>query len=278
MIKSIMTVARLEIRIAMRNRWVMATTMLMTVLALSISTLGSSPSGTIDAEPLMVSIVSLASLTIFLVPLMALLISFDTVVGEIEQGTMLLMLSYPISRTAVVLGKFVGASGIISFATILGYGFAGLVVGLNSPETPSLDSWMALVQLIVSSSILGAAFVSLGLACSCITDQRGTAAGIAVSIWLLFVIIFDLALLGALVAGLDAVISKEIFPLLLAINPADAFRMINMDSVSGSGMLSGMAEVSSNASLGNLTLWSSLFVWSLLPLMGAIYSFKRKDV
>ena len=43
------------------------------------------------------SIVSLSSLTIFLLPLIALLISYDAVVGEMERGTMLLLLSYPVA-------------------------------------------------------------------------------------------------------------------------------------------------------------------------------------
>ena len=45
-------------------------------------------------------VVSLSSLTIFLVPLIALLLSHDAIVGEAERGTLLLLLSYPVRPLA----------------------------------------------------------------------------------------------------------------------------------------------------------------------------------
>ena len=72
----------------MRNRWVLATTLLLAALALSLTFLGSAPTGNVGAGALDVVVVSLSSLTIFLLPLIALLISHDAVVGEMERGTM----------------------------------------------------------------------------------------------------------------------------------------------------------------------------------------------
>src|SRR3546814_17595274 len=69
-----MNVARLamqEIRAGLRNRWVVATTLLLAALSLSLALLGSAPTGVVKADPLAVVVVSLASLTIFLVPLIA---------------------------------------------------------------------------------------------------------------------------------------------------------------------------------------------------------------
>ena len=276
--KSIITVAGLEIRMGLRNRWVLATSLLMTLLSLSIVSLGSSPTGITGADSLIVSIVSLASLTIFLVPLMALLLSYDSIVGEVEKGTMLLLLTYPVSRGDVIAGKFFGQVSIISFAIIFGYGAAGIFISIMQKSIPEVSSLYAYFTLIASASLMGAAFVGLGLMCSSITKQQGAAAGIAVSLWLFFVIVFDLLLLGGLVSGLDAVISEEVFPFLLLANPADAFRMLNMESVAGSGLISGMAEVSANATIAPYILWSSLLLWVLLPVLSAITFFKKRDL
>ena len=274
----ILTVASLEIRMGLRNRWILATTALMTILSLSIITLGSAPTGVTGASPLIVSIVSLASLTIFLVPLMALLLSYGSIVGEVEQGTMLLLLTYPISRGGVIIGKFLGQTSIISFATLFGFGLAGILVALMQNTVPDASSWYALLTLIASASLMGAAFVGLGLACSSFTHQQGAAAGIAVSIWLFFVIIFDLLLLGGLVSGLDVVISEDLFPFLLLANPADAFRMLNMEAVAGSGLISGMTEVTANSAIAPAILWSSLLLWVLVPVALAVHFFKKKDI
>ena len=83
---SVVTVAAKEIQQAIRNRWVLASTLLLAGLALSLTFLGSAPTGTVGARALDVVIVSLSSLTIFLVPLIALLISHDAIVGDMERA------------------------------------------------------------------------------------------------------------------------------------------------------------------------------------------------
>ncbi|TGW04817.1 ABC transporter permease, partial [Mesorhizobium sp. M2D.F.Ca.ET.145.01.1.1] len=115
-----------EIREGLRNRWVVAATALLAALALTLTFLGSAPTGNVGAGALDVVVVSLASLTIFIVPLIALLISHDAIVGEIERGTMTLLLSYPVRRWQVLLGKFLGHLAILAFATLIGYGVAAI--------------------------------------------------------------------------------------------------------------------------------------------------------
>ena len=117
---NILIIARKEVQEGLRNRWVFATTLLLAALALTLTFLGSAPTGNVGANALDVVIVSLSSLTIFLVPLIALLISHDAIVGEVERGTMLLLLSYPVGRWQVLAGKFLGHLGILAFATLLG--------------------------------------------------------------------------------------------------------------------------------------------------------------
>ena len=56
---AILTMAAKEIREASRNRWVLATTLLLAGLALSLSFLGSAPTGTVGVGSLEVTVVSL---------------------------------------------------------------------------------------------------------------------------------------------------------------------------------------------------------------------------
>ena len=142
----VLTVARKEIRQAVRNRWVLASTLLLAALALSLTFLGSAPIGTLGVRALDVVIVSLSSLTIFLIPLIALLISHDAIVGDMERGTMLLLLSYPVARWQVLLGKFLGHLAVLAFATWLGYGLA--VAALAATGSPiASDSLMAFAAM-----------------------------------------------------------------------------------------------------------------------------------
>ena len=124
-------IAGQEIRDGLRNSWIVALTLALAGFALSLTLLGSAPGGSVGASPLLVTVVSLSSLTIFLLPLIGLMLSYDSVVGEVERGTLLLLLSYPVARWQVMFGKFLGHMSILAFATLVGYGVAGGVAAVS---------------------------------------------------------------------------------------------------------------------------------------------------
>jgi Cu-processing system permease protein len=275
-VRSILIVARKEIQEGLRNRWVLATTLLLAALALTLTFLGSAPTGNVGADALDVVIVSLSSLTIFLVPLIALLISHDAIVGEMERGTMLLLLSYPIGRWQVILGKFIGHLAILSFATLVGYGAAAAALAATGAVIDAA-SWWAFLSMILFSVMLGAVFVAIGYLVSALVAERGTAGGIAIGVWLFFVLIYDMALLGLLVVDQGRTISGGILNVLLLLNPTDAYRLLNLGS-GNAGSLSGLGGIAENVALGRSMLVSALAVWTLLPLAVATLVFSRREL
>lgn len=275
--KNILIVARKEIQEGLRNRWVLATTLLLAALALTLTFLGSAPTGNVGVRALDVVIVSLSSLTIFLLPLIALLISHDAIVGEMERGTMLLLLSYPIARWQVVLGKFLGHLAILAFATLLGYGAAAAALAVTG-EVIDVESWRAFASMIGSSVLLGATFIAVGYLVSALVRERGTAAGIAIGIWLVFVLIYDMALLGLLVVDQGQAISGNLLSTLLLLNPTDVYRLFNLSGSGNVSALSGMAGVAQNTALSSSVLLTALAVWALFPLGLATLAFSRREL
>ncbi|NRQ16621.1 ABC transporter permease subunit [Ensifer sesbaniae] len=274
--RNILIIATKEVREGMRNRWVLATTLVLAALALTLTFLGSAPTGNVGASRLDVVIVSLSSLTIFLVPLIALLISHDAIVGEIERGTMLLLLGYPIGRGQIVLGKFLGHIAILCFATICGYGAAAIALALMGGAT-DVQSWLAFVSMTGSSVLLGAVFVAIGYFVSASAGERSTAGGIAIGLWLFFVLIYDMALLGGLVAAQGRSLPDGLLDLLLLANPTDAYRLLNLGS-GGAAALSGMGGVAKNSILTGEVLLAALSVWTAAPLALATLLFSRRDI
>lgn len=266
-----------EFKRAVRNRWIAATTLLLLALSLSLSLVGSAPTGSVDADRLGVTIVSLSSLSIFLIPLIALMLSYDAIVGEMENGTMLLLLTYPVRRWQIVTGKFIGHTAVLTVATVLGYGSAGLAVGLIESNA-NIATWMAFLAMCGSSVLLGMAFLALGYLVSAIVRERGTAAGLAVAVWLLFVLLFDMALLGALVADQGQTLKANTVTALMMLNPADIYRMLNLTGSPDIAALAGMAGVSDSARLPTSVLTGSLLIWSLIPVGLAIMVFRRREL
>ena len=275
--KGLLLVAGKEIREGMRNRWVVAATLLLAALALTLAFLGAAPAGRVGAGALEVVVVSLSSLSIFLLPLIALLISHDAIVGEMERGTMLLLLSYPLSRWQVVLGKFLGHVAILGAATLIGYGAAAVALALAG-EVIGAESWRAFVAMILSTVLLGAAFVALGTFVSAMVRARGTAAGIAVGLWLLSVLIWDMALLGLLVADQGQTIGAAALDALLLLNPADAYRLFNLAGLPNVGQLSGMGGIAGGTGLTAPALLAALGLWVLAPLAAAVAVFARREL
>ncbi|MBY5494343.1 ABC transporter permease [Rhizobium ruizarguesonis] len=274
--KNVIIIASKEIREGLRNRWVLATTLLLGALALTLSFLGSAPTGNVGTDQLDVVIVSLSSLTIFLVPLIALLLSHDAIVGEMERGTMLLLLSYPVGRNQVILGKFLGHIAILSFATLLGYGAAAVALAATGAKIDAA-SWSAFAAMLASSILLGGVFVAIGYFVSALAGERSTAGGIAIGVWLFFVLIYDMALLGTLVAAGGHALPTGLLDALLLINPTDAYRLLNLGSGSA-GALSGMGGVAEHSMLGTTTLLTALAFWTAGPLALAAMTFSRREL
>ncbi|WP_137934680.1 ABC transporter permease [Mesorhizobium comanense] len=275
--KTILLLSAKEVREGLRNRWVIAATGLLAALALTLVFLGSAPAGTVGAGALDVVVISLASLTIFVVPLIALLISHDAIVGEIERGTMTLLLSYPVRRRQVLLGKFLGHLAILAFATCVGYGLAALAL-VAMDKGIGGESWTAFATMTASSVLLGAVFVAIGYLVSALARDRGTAAGVAIGIWLVFVVIYDMALLGILVADQGHYVSGGALNALLLFNPTDAYRILNLSGSTEIAAASGMAGSVQSVALAPMALIAALVAWVAGPMALAALAFSRREL
>lgn len=275
--KTILLLSAKEVREGLRNRWVVAATGLLAALALTLTFLGSAPTGTVGAGALDVVVIGLASLTIFIVPLIALLISHDAIVGEIERGTMTLLLSYPVRRRQVLLGKFLGHLAILAFATCIGYGLAAIVL-LVAGKVAGAGSWPAFMTMTASSVLLGAVFVAIGYLVSVLVADRATAGGVAIGVWLVFVVLYDMALLGLLVADQGRAVSGGTLDALLLFNPTDAYRLFNLAGSGNIAAASGMAGTVQTAALAPAALLAALAAWVVAPMALAALVFSRREL
>ena len=140
---------------------------------------------------------------------------------------MALLLAYPVARWQVVLGKFLGHSRILAFATVARLRrrrVAALATGGGADPA----AWSAFAVMI---ALLGPARRRvhrdrlLWSARGARPRHRG---GIAIGVWLLFVLLYDMALLGVLVADQGRTVTARVLDVLLLLNPADAYRLLNL--------------------------------------------------
>ncbi len=274
--KILWILAMKELRDGLRNRWIAAAIIVLGTLALALSLLGSAPTGSIKASPMDISVISLASLSVYLIPLIALMLSFDTLVGEFERGTMMLLLTYPVTRWQVIIGKFLGHLMILFIAIFAGYGGAMLIMTLVTGA--SMEGWQAYVSMMFSSLILGAIFIALGYLVSVFVKERATAAGAAIGLWLVFVVLYDLLLFGALLIDEGQLISQQLFSMLMLASPTDTYRILNLSMFDGVSQAAGIAGVASEAGMSSTLLVSVMLLWIAAPLAATLLIFQRREL
>ncbi|MCF6226536.1 MAG: ABC transporter permease [Xanthomonadales bacterium] len=269
---TIPTLALKELRDGIRNRWIAATIILLGTLALVLSFLGSAPSGELKVAALEVSVVSLTSLSMYLIPLIALMLAFDALVGEFENGTMLLLLTYPVRRWQIIAGKFVGHSTIMLLAILIGYGTTmAVLIFTNDGDT---SGWQAYLAMMASSLLLGCAFLTVGYLISSLVRERSVATGLAVATWLLLVVFYDLGLLSALMLDEGKYISEGLFTTLMLANPADAYRLFNFTGITEVANLVGASEIK----VGLAAPLLSMLLWIVVPFLLAVIRFQKREV
>lgn len=270
-----LVVAGKEFRDGLRNRWVLAITLVFALLAIALAWFGAAVSGEVGFTRVSTTIASLASLAVFLIPLIALMLAYDSIVGEDENGTLLLLMTYPLSRTGLLAGKFMGHAAIMGLSTLLGFGIAGLVIVVFDSEA-SLAALAGPFGLFIGSAILlGWSFLALSYLISALAREKARAAGMALFVWFFFVLVYDLTLLGILV-GTEGQVSKEVFQVLLMINPTDIFRLINLTGFEAVAEASGMLAIATGDthSVTGLVLLQGL--WIIGPLALAAVVFRRR--
>lgn len=274
--KILWILASKELTDGLRNRWVAAAILLLGTLALALSLLGSAPTGSVKVSALEITVVSLSSLSVYLIPLIALTLSYDSLVGEFERGTMMLLLTYPVKRWQVIMGKFLGHILILFIAIVVGYGGALVIMMLSSESANS--GWQAYLVMMFSSLLLGAAFVSLGYLISVIVKERATAAGIAMAVWLLFVVIYDLLLFGVLMLDEQQLISQQLISTLMLISPTDSYRIFNLNLFEGVRQASGIANIVNDSGIRNEIMPGIIMLWIIAPLGLTQYLFNKREL
>ncbi|MCC5970032.1 MAG: ABC transporter permease [Pararhodobacter sp.] len=260
-----------EFRIALRNRWVTIAVAMMALFSMVLSAAGSAPTGALGVDKLSVTVASLTSLAVYLVPLVALLMSFDAIAGEVERGTLPLVLTYPVSRAELLLGKFVAHLAILALAVAVGYGIAAGAAFYFDPRASA--GLPALFRLFWTSLLLGAAFLAIGYALSAIARRPGAAAGLAIGLWLVMIVLYDLGLLAGVVADGGGYFTTHVFPWLLIGNPADAFRLYNLAASEATAAAAGISGAANTIPPGQAL--ASILLWPLVGLGLATLAFRK---
>lgn len=266
LLRRIAIVAVQEYRLSIRNQWALALTGLFTFFAVLLTAFSGSSVGPESFAP---TVLSLASLATYLLPLAALAYGFDTIVGADEDRWLDVMFALPLRRSDVVFGKYFGRAFTLGVATVIGFSIAGVLLVSRT----GLANAVVYLKFMFTAAGVGWVFLSISVLISTLASEKTHALGLSLLAWVWFVLIYDLLALGA-IATLD--VPGEALSVLVLSNPADVFRVIiltGMNTTAG-----GFAAIYADTGLSMAVLVGTLIVWGIVPLALAARLVRRRSL
>ncbi len=249
-------IARKEFIDHLRNGWIIAVGLAFAAFSLLITFAGFGFTGSVGIGQEQSTLFSLINLVIYLVPLLGLLLSYDGIAGEHERGTLDLLRSYPFNTVLLLYGKWLGLFLVLS---------ATLIVGLTAPAAISIYSGHTLqawTLLLITSIWIGAIFISIAIMFSVLILDRGKLIAVAIGIWLLFVVLFDLGIIGILVST-EGDVPMGLVNLLFYLNPTALYRLLSIDLMMDEQMITQLGLMGQIPPTS--ALLAAIAAWTILP-------------
>jgi Cu-processing system permease protein len=273
--RAIYDIAKQELVINIRNKWMVIFAIVFGVLVLGISYIGIITEGFSGMQNFTRTSASLLNLVLYIVPLVALTMGTLSFTGD--KGSTELLFSQPLSRTEVLLGKWLGVFFSIALSTLSGFSLAGIVVVTAS----GIEGLARYISFVVLSLALALIFLSIAVFASTLSRRKSKAFGFALFLWFFFVLFYDLLALGGSLM-LSGRWGNTFLFLSLFGNPVDMVRvsaLILLDNVTifgaaGAAMLRFLGGQTSSLVL----LAVGIVVWVSVPLVLSSRSLNRQDI
>lgn len=265
-----------ELTVAIRSRWTQIFAVTFAVLALAVAGSGYVLSGGSGVQDFARTATSLTQLVLLVIPMMALLVGATSF--SPDRGAAELLFSQPVSRVTIVMGKLLGLLEALAAAQALGFGAAGLVIFSQS----GVDGLGGFALLFCGSIVLTAVFLSVSAWIAGGDGRRRTRAlALAVVIWFIAVVLFDVAALG-MASLLRSGPASRVLMVAALVNPVDAVRtgaLLGIQGTAAFGAASlALLRFTHGVTGAAVAIASSLVLWMVVPAALAARRAIRADI
>ena len=276
--RSTYTIAKKEFTDNIRNKWIIVLTIIFVILIIVFSYVAGAGVGDVFGG-MEASALGLMAVSVILIPLIAIILGFSTISGEAESGALYVVLSYPVRRVEVLLGKLLGLGSVIIVSIFIGFGFGGVVIA----ATAGGESWGGFIGFILLSIFLGWIFLSLAICVSSYCKRRITSIGGGIVLWFWGMIYGTviIAILYATGKTFEDLMTGNIpnwFFNSVVFSPPDlhqtavmrVFGIVTFDQMGYSITIPEFLNMG--------LLLTAHVIWFIVPLFLAYFFFKRRDI
>jgi len=289
-------VARKDFRDAVRSKWLWGLSAIFFGLFVGSayligSNVESQGNGSLTAE---VFVPTLGNRVIALiVPIVAIVIAYSSIIGERESGSLKLLLSLPHSRQDVVVGKALGRSTVLSLPVLIGMLLAAAILVVYGISVGPLK-YLAFVGLTL---LLGVVFVTLAVGISAAASSNRRAMLGTVGLYVVLTMLWTQVRRGLLVLndqlslGWETVTIMKYGLFVKFFNPVRAYESLVARLFTDNAMQARLYGVSPlrrqglTQQLGDLPFYLSdgvvlaqFLLWLFVPIALGYWVFKDSDL
>jgi ABC-type transport system involved in multi-copper enzyme maturation permease subunit len=278
--RAIYTIAKKEFMDNIRSKWILVLTIIFIILTIASAYLAGGQTGSDKVFGGMEeTVVALMSIYTLLIPLIAILLGFSTIAGEAEKGALSVVLSYPVKRGEVLVGKFLGLGSVLAVTPLIGFGLSGIIIA----ATVGAEEGLAFVAFIALAIILGLIYLSLIIFISalCRTRVRAIAGGVILFFWAMIYGMIVMAIYIGTGGSFEKLMAGQVtYPDWLwgsvVFSPGDLNQMAVMRAFDLDQAMGISIEAPEWMSMVFLLIVQ--LIWIIVPLILAYLVFKKRDI
>ena len=273
--RHLITIATLELTAAARLRWIRLLAAAFAPLALAAAYAAGAADDVSGADGFARTTMTLIPVVLVLLPLAALVLGVS---GQaVETGSHPFLLTQPVSRTTLLVGRWLGESMALAGAIVAGFGSAAVVVAF----TAGAAGMTGFAMFVIASIALAMIFLAIAAAIAAATDRRVTGLAVATFAWFFFVLLYDGAALSAAMWLTGPRGARILFTSVFG-NPADLIRVLTLSFAGVPNVLGAAGEAwtrflggSGSAAAAAI---GALVVWVIAPLVAGSRAIERRDL
>lgn len=268
----ILTVAQREIKLGFRSSWTYSFLVLLAIFTIAILLLQSSVATTEGYTDMTGTVLNM---TLYLLPLITLLLGGFSVAVEKEDGQWQLLSTYPISAYAFLWGKWIGLAIVILIMIFFSFGVAGMITYIAGQSI----SFLTFLFFLLFSSVLALIYLSIALLIGSMVKNRWQALVVGITVWFLTIIIWPLLMISTLSQLPSYKLVQPTLQILTILNPAEFVRVFSIMRM-GAGSVFGADYnqwiVWSTSSYGLLIFIGVFLSWILLSIFISGFIWNRR--
>jgi Cu-processing system permease protein len=214
-------VAQREIKLGFRSSWTYSFLILLAIFTTAILLLQSSVATVQGYTDITGTVINM---TLYLLPLITLLLGGFSAAVEKEDGQWGLLSTYPISVYAFLWGKWIGLAVILLTMLFFSFGLAGIITVLFGQGI----GIATFIFFLLFSASLSLVYLSLALLIGAFAKNRWQSLVGGITVWFITIIMWPLLMISALSQLPSYKLIQPTLQVLTVLNPAEFVRIFSI--------------------------------------------------